>query len=243
MTGSSRKGRFVAIERPVVLLTGFGPFPGVPVNPSAEVVRRIASGPLGRHLGVEIVTHIFDTTFASLDRLPEIVAATAPDACLHLGIAARSRFFRVETRGTNFTAPFLPDAEGAAPDRTMLDPLADRFRLSTFPARRICARIAAAGLPARLSPSAGRYLCNVLLWHSLALAEADGSGRPVGFLHLPPSTGAFDTRRPSRPGRDRPIFTIPDLVRATTAALTVMAQDRRTTIRSGCSGSAQRAMA
>lgn len=224
-------------------MTGFGPFPGVPVNPSAEVVRRIAAGPLGRRLEVEIVTHVFDTTFASLDRLPEVIARTAPDACLHLGIAARSRFFRVETRGTNFTAPFLPDADGAAPDTTMLDPAAGRFRPSTFPSRRIRARIAAAGLPARLSPSAGRYLCNVLLWRSLALAEADGTGRPVGFLHLPPSTGAFDTRHPARSGLDRPVFTIPDLVRAAEAALTVMAQDAAFRPRAACSGSAQSALA
>ena len=94
-----------------LLLTGFGPFPGVPVNPSEAVLRRIAAGPLARRLGIRIVTHRFDTTFAALDGLPRLVADFRPDACLHLGIAANSRFLRVETRGTNFGAPFLPARE------------------------------------------------------------------------------------------------------------------------------------
>ena len=45
----------------------------------------------------------------------------------------------------------------------------------------------------------------------------------VGFLHLPPSTGAFDTRRPRRSGRPRPVFAMTDLVRATERAIEAMA--------------------
>ncbi|MEJ1157945.1 pyroglutamyl-peptidase I [Prosthecomicrobium sp. N25] len=202
---------------PLVLVTGFSPFPGAPVNPSAVVARRLAEGSLGRRLGIRIAAHVFPTTYRALADLPAVVAAFEPDACLHLGIAARSRFMRIETRATNFAAPFLPDAEGLAPDQGMIEPGAGRFRGSTIPVRRIRDRIAGAGLPARLSGSAGRYLCNACLWHSLALADRDGSARPTGFLHLPVTVESMP-RRPRGPA-PRPTFTISDLLRAAELAI------------------------
>lgn len=211
----------VTHRQPVLLLTGFGPFPGAPVNPSAEVVRRIVAGPLAARLGIEIVPHVFDTTYAALEALPDLLAAVRPDLVLHLGIAARTRALRVETRATNFAAPFLPDASGSAPERGAIEPGAPRCRAVTLPVRRMHARIAGTGLPAVLSASAGRYLCNAVLWRSLALAA--GTGRRVGFLHMP-LTGASDPRRPRRTDRpERAVFTLADLTRATEAAIRAFA--------------------
>ena len=44
--------------------------------------------------------------------------------------------------------------------------------------------IRAQRLPARLSPSAGRYLCNFAYWRALALT--DDTAALVQFVHVPP---------------------------------------------------------
>ncbi len=193
---------------PRLLLTGFGPFPGAPRNPTAEVVRRLATTPAARRLGVEIVPHVFATTWASLDRLPDLVAEVRPDLVLHLGLKRRARAIAVETFARNRVLRAAVDAAGVAPISTVLEADGPPRRAVNLPVRRMAARIAALGLPVEISEDAGRYLCNGLLWHSLALGS-----RPSGFLHLPWTrdlVGGWMGR-----------FTLGDLVAATEAAIRV----------------------
>jgi len=196
---------------PRLLLTGFGPFPGAPRNPTAEVVTQLAEPGRGRRLGVEIVPHVFATTWAALDDLAALIAATRPDLVLHLGLKRRARAIAVETVARNRVLMAAVDATGVAPGSTQLDPDGPARCAATLPTRRMAARIAALGLPVEISADAGRYLCNALLWRSLRLAP----GRPTGFLHLPP------TRESGGPVRSR--FTTADLTAATAAAIAVIA--------------------
>lgn len=191
---------------PRLLLTGFGPFPGAPRNPSAEVVARIAEGTAGRRFGVEIVPHVFDTTWAAVDRLPDLLAATRPDLVLHLGLKRRARAITVEAFGRNRVLRAAVDAAGIAPASTVLVTGAPPRLPATLPVGRIAERIAARGLPVEISKDAGRYLCNGLYFGSLARGD-----RPTGFLHLPP------TRDLAGPARSR--FTLLDLVAAIEAAI------------------------
>ncbi|MGH6943222.1 MAG: hypothetical protein ACREH6_03245, partial [Geminicoccaceae bacterium] len=41
------------------------------------------------------------------------------------------------------------------------------------------------GIPARLSSSAGTYLCNKTLYRFLGAIEQSGKAVPCGFIHLP----------------------------------------------------------
>ena len=191
---------------PRLLLTGFGPFPGAPRNPTAEVVARLARPEVGRRLGVEIVPHVFPTTWAAIDDLASLFADTRPDAVLHLGLARRARAITVETLGRNRVSMAAVDAAGRHPAAAMLDADAPPRLAVTLPVGRIVARIAGLGLPVAVCGDAGRYLCNGLLWRSLRLA----AGRPTGFLHLPP------TRETAGRG-DVP--SLPDLTAAVAAAI------------------------
>jgi pyroglutamyl-peptidase len=198
---------------PRLLVTGFGPFPGAPRNPTAEVVRQLVDGGCGRRLGVEIVGHVFSTTWRALDALPAVLAESRPDAVLHLGLKRRASAIAVEAFGRNRVTVAAVDAGGRRPVASMLDTAAPpRLRVS-LPIDRIAARIAGLGLAVEISEDAGRYLCNALLWRSLRLA----AGRPTGFLHLPP------TREIAGAGGR---FTLPDLVRAGETALAVVATSR-----------------
>ena len=196
---------------PRLLLTGFGPFPGAPRNPTAEVVARLAEAGIGRRLGVAIVPHVFPTTWAAIDDLAALFATARPDVVLHLGLKRRARAIAVEAFGHNRVAMTAVDAAGCRPPAAMFDGEAPPRLPVALPIGRISTRIAGLGLSVEISTDAGRYLCNGLLWRSLRLAE----GRPTGFLHLPPTREMV--------GRGHPGFTIDDLTRATVAAIGVAA--------------------
>jgi pyroglutamyl-peptidase len=192
-----------------ILLTGFGPFPGAPFNPTAPLVARLARLRRPALADVTIVPHVFATSYAAVDReLPRLIAKHKPDALLMFGLAPRTRFIRIETRARNALA-LLPDAGGATPCGHAIaagDPAALTM---PAPARRLLAAALTTGLPAALSRDAGRYLCNYLCWQ--AASAADKKPRVAAFVHVP-NTGRKPLRRAWR-GKNRR-FTLDNLAQA-----------------------------
>ena len=93
-------------DRPVILLTGFGPFPGVAANATSLLVPRI--GLAARHAfpGVAIVSHILPTEWdAGLHVVRELYANLRPEIALHFGVSGRARGFEIEARGRNHCNP------------------------------------------------------------------------------------------------------------------------------------------
>jgi pyroglutamyl-peptidase len=75
-----------------VLITGFGPFPGAPFNPSGGLALALAKKPRAEFAGLRRVTHVFETSYAAVDRdLPKLLARHEPDIVLMFGLAARTR--------------------------------------------------------------------------------------------------------------------------------------------------------
>ena len=166
-----------------VLVTGFGPFPGAPFNPTAPLVARLARLRRPALADVTIVPHVFPTSYAAVDHeLPRLIAKHRPDALLMFGLAPRTHFLRIETRARNALA-FLPDAGGAKPHGRTIAPGEPPALTMPAPARRLLAAARAVGLPVALSRDAGCYLCNYLCWRA---ACAAGKGpRIAAFVHVP----------------------------------------------------------
>jgi len=98
-----------------ILVTGFWPFPGAPYNPTQALVGKLARLRRPALAGITIVPHVFPTSYAAVDReLPKLIATHRPDALLMFGLAARTRFLRIETRARNALA-LLPDVSRARP--------------------------------------------------------------------------------------------------------------------------------
>ena len=74
-----------------ILITGFGPFPGAPFNPTMPLVKRLTQLRRPAFADVELIGHIFQVTYATVDReLPELIAQHRPHALLMFGLAART---------------------------------------------------------------------------------------------------------------------------------------------------------
>ena len=94
-----------------ILITGFGPFPGAPYNPTQALVKRLLRLRRPAFSDVELSGHIFPVTYKAVDReLPQALAKHRPQALLMFGLAGRTAHVRVETRARNAVTLLWPDA-------------------------------------------------------------------------------------------------------------------------------------
>ncbi|QTL02361.1 peptidase C15 [Aquabacter sp. L1I39] len=165
-----------------ILICGFGPFPGVPRNPSETAARDLARlrrpllGALHRHV------EILPTRWDALPHLADTLRSVRPDAVLLLGVAARRRVVNVEMRAVNVASAFPDAARRHAPQRAV-QPGGPDVRVTRACVPHLVHKLRQAGLKAAPSRDAGRYLCNGAYFTALSvLAEARV---PVVFVHLP----------------------------------------------------------
>jgi pyroglutamyl-peptidase len=175
---------------PHALITGFGPFPGVPRNPSGMLAQRLAAAPRWQRLGWSLQGITFPTGYDSVTREIAGIGAkgTAPRFILMLGVAARARWLRVELRARNHVSATHRDASGARPAGFRLDASPDVIRKGRHPGVPLVDALRGGRVPARLSRDTGRYVCNAAYWTMLGRM---GTGTEVVFVHIP---------MPRRPG-------------------------------------------
>jgi pyroglutamyl-peptidase len=170
------------VSRPA-LVTGFEPYGGRGRNPAGEVAARLDGSEVA---GVRVVGRNLPVKFAALD---EAVAATLaevdPAAVISLGLCPGEAVIRLERVAINVADFEIPDNDGLVLIDRPLDAAGAAARFATLPLRRVQETLLAAGIPARLSNSAGTYLCNKALYRFLDAIERRGKAVPCGFLHLP----------------------------------------------------------
>lgn len=207
--------------RPLTLLvTGFGPFPGAPFNPSSAIIAMLGGAVVRRfeRLGVRLTTARLPVIFADVPgALTALLAETAPDAVLHIGLAGRRKKLGVERQGRNRLTSLFPDATRALPASRFVVGRAPEFRRARLPTARIARTLNAAGAAAEVSRDAGAYVCNQTLY--LTLGEAVPL---VGFIHIPRPRG----RRPLARAKT-PRMTLQQMARAIEEALVAVAREAR----------------
>ena len=172
------------MARPRVLITGFGPFPGVPDNPSAWLAAKLAAQPLTEFDG-ELHLRVLPTEWRIAELIPELYAALQPHVIIHFGVDQRAKALRVERFAHN-RAGRRADASGALPpDRVIHPEGADRHE-TKLPAATLAAHLRRRGVSAVASRSAGTYLCNFLYYHSLAWTCRQDEPCLALFVHIPP---------------------------------------------------------
>src|SRR3954447_4299045 len=179
-----------------ILITGVGPFPGAPYNPTMPLVARLLRLRRPTFGDVEWSGHIFPVTYKAVDReLPELLAQRRPHALLMFGLASRTRHLRVETRARNAVTMLWPDADHTRSRTGGIVGGADSKMFGPHSARLLRAALAT-GIDARASRDAGSYLCNYLSWRAIEAVRGGSDVRVAAFVHVPLiARGAMSARK------------------------------------------------
>lgn len=169
------------------LVTGFGPFPGAPYNPTQRLVERLVRLPRPAFSDAERIGHIFPVSYQAVDtQLPALLAQHEPDVLLMFGLAARTPWCRVETRARNTITQLWPDADHAAILSRTIDPTAPATRRFGPHTYHLLQAAKATGIDVRPSINAGAYLCNYLSWRAIEAAQRHPNALPLAaFIHVP----------------------------------------------------------
>jgi pyroglutamyl-peptidase len=172
-------------EKLRILITGFGPFPGAPFNPTEPLVARLLRLRRPALSEVELAGHIFPVTYRDVDRqLPDLLAAHRPHALLMFGLATRTPHVRVETRARNAVTVLWPDAGHGRVRKGSIADGAEALTFGPHTAKLLRAAVNT-GIDARASRDAGSYLCNYLSWRAIEAARGNNSPRLTAFVHIP----------------------------------------------------------
>ncbi len=166
-----------------ILLTGFEPFGGSDLNPSAMVVEALAADPPPN---VDLVTAVLAVVGEEAgDRLVRIAEDERPDAIVMLGEATGRPGVTIEQVAINLRDYGMNDNAGnRVSNQPVVDAAPDAY-FTTLPVEELVQAIRAIGVPAARSLSAGAFLCNEISYRVLH-AEAIAKRRtPAGFVHLP----------------------------------------------------------
>lgn len=165
-----------------LLVSGFEPFGGQPVNPAQLLAQSLPK----QVKDVKIETVILPVSFkTSSSVLKEKIAECRPDGVLCIGQAGGRSALTFEKVGINFEAASIKDNEGNQPGGEPVVDGAPDGLFSTLPVEQMAAASRRAGIPAFVSYSAGTYVCNCLLYSLLEEQRRNYPGMQGGFLHVP----------------------------------------------------------
>ena len=172
-------------DKPRILITGFGAFPGAPFNPTMPLVARLMRLRRPAFDDVELSSHVFHVTYDTVDReFPGLLKKHRPHALLMFGLATRTRYLRIETRARNAITTIWPDSDGTRIGKGSIAPDADARMFGPHTAKLLRAALAS-GIDARLSRDAGSYLCNYLSWRAIEATQRKGGLHLAAFVHVP----------------------------------------------------------
>ena len=171
------------MESQSLLLTGFEPYGGRGVNPSGEVVKSLDGSRIN---GYEVVGRTIPVSFKTIrQRLEALIKDCRPAAVVSLGLWPGEPVIRLERFAVNLTDFEIPDNDGLYLDRGNISAEGEVALRATLPLRQIVAQMLAAGIPARISNSAGTFLCNATLFCALQTIKDLELTTLCGFVHLP----------------------------------------------------------
>ena len=192
-----------------LLITGFAPFGGETVNPSWEAVSRLPDT-----IGDYRLTKLQIPTVFSLAARAVLDAAgdQIPDVILCIGQAGGRDAVTPARVAINMASATIADNAGITPSEEPILPGGPDGIFSTVPVARMAEAIREAGLPGKISNTAGTFVCNDTLYR--LLHHFAGTGTRVGFIHVP--------HLPQQARDGAPSMTQDAIIAALTAAIGVL---------------------
>lgn len=169
-----------------LLLTFFGPFPGVPVNPTvalAEGAQRLLAR---MRPDLNVITRELPVSYdGSSTALRAALQEVQPDALISLGVAVGRDVVSLEQVAINLDSAGIEDNDGDQRCDEPIAPGGQEAYFSSLPVRASFERLRAAGEPVEISYTAGTYVCNHVFYEGQRISRELGLSIPAGFVHVP----------------------------------------------------------
>jgi pyroglutamyl-peptidase len=213
-----------------VLLTGFEPFGGDRINPSALLVQalhgaRLTSASTRREECVTAVvqSRVLPCAFdQALQALNDAISEVQPTLILATGLAAGRADLSFERVAINLVDARIADNLGHQPIDERVLPTRRNAYFSNLPVKVMVHAALQAGAASSLSLSAGTYVCNAVFFALMHRMQQDQRAalRPAaavrgGFMHLP----LLPEQVAASANRHAPSMALPTMVAGVTAAL------------------------
>lgn len=165
-----------------ILITGFDPFGGEPVNPALEAVKLMKD----EIAGAKIIKLEIPTVFRkSVEKIHEMMKAEQPDVVLSIGQAGGRFGVTPERVAINVDDARIKDNEGNQPVDTPIFTDGEAAYFSNLPVKAMVEAIKNKGLPSTLSNSAGTFVCNHVMYGVLYYIHKEFPNVRGGFIHVP----------------------------------------------------------
>jgi pyroglutamyl-peptidase len=206
-----------AAAEPVILVTGFEPFGPHAHNPSQDLAKALDGR---RAAGCLVAGAVLPVHHAEASRrVSMLLAELAPAAVLHLGLAEGRARLAFERVALNVAEYRIPDNVGYRAEGEPCVPGGPAAYFSTLPLAAILAALTAEGIPAYVSNTAGTFLCNQVLYHTLHEIATRELAAHAGLVHVPLLPGMV-----AASGLDQPSMDFSLMLRGVETALRVIAQ-------------------
>jgi len=167
-----------------LLITGFEPFDGESVNPSAQLVLQLQGEAIAPGARVEAV--VLPCEFgAALQVLEAHLDRLRPRLVLCCGQAGGRTALSFERVAINLDDARIPDNAGAQPIDRPVQATGPAAYFTTLPVKAMTQALRGAGVPAEVSYTAGTFVCNHVFYGLMHLAQQRPWLRQAGFMHLP----------------------------------------------------------
>lgn len=165
-----------------ILVTGFDPFGGEPINPALEAVKKLPST-IGN---AEVIALEIPTVFnKSLEKIEEAINKYNPDVVLSIGQAGGRFGITPERVAINIDDARIEDNEGNQPVDTNVFADGENAYFTNLPVKAMVAEMVKEGLPASLSNTAGTFVCNHVMYGVLYMIHKKYPHIRGGFIHVP----------------------------------------------------------
>lgn len=171
------------VERPTVLITGFGPFATHAVNASAVAVHELGKIGLGSDLDVNLVTVEIPVEYSTVsEHVPQLWHSHRPQLVVHVGVSGIAKELTLEQCAHNDGYDKL-DVKGSLPCGQCCVGGAPECLVSDIDMNKVCDAVNGSNCGVRciVSTDPGRYLCDYIYFTSLNI-----DAKCSAFVHVPP---------------------------------------------------------
>ena len=176
-----------------VLITGFEPFGGSEVNSSWETAVRV--GQLASK-GVCMETLLLPVSFMRAGKkIREALREKRPDVLIMLGQRSKGEGIDIERIAINMMDASNPDNDGYQPQEQMIIAESGAAYFSNLPVKALRDAVLQRDIPARVSNSAGLYVCNCTYYNALEEINRQQLPMKAVFVHLPKISADFPIER------------------------------------------------